>query len=373
MAKVYGGDQRARAIGCSCPVERFIYQVLRVDPEARAALERLRDLAAVVQRRLGPRAVPVHAGPDVAAARQRPSQRDPADLVQHRRQLRHQHELAELLRRDDDGPPRADGRAHGAELRVGRGRHGRRRRADPRTGPALGADARQLLGRPHPHDHAHPAADLVRDRRHPHEPGRDPELHPHDDGDTPSTRPCRSPPPTTPATRSPRPVTQQQIPGGPFASQEAIKELGTNGGGPLNANSMHPFENPTGLSNLLEIYALLVIGFAFPVTYGVMVGSKRQGRAVLAVMATLVDHHRRARRLVRAERQPGAHQPRRRPIDQRDPGGRQRRGQGDPLRPGDLGRVRRLDHRHVDRRGRRGPRQLHPARRDDPARQHEAR
>jgi K+-transporting ATPase ATPase A chain len=83
------------------------------------------------------------------------------------------------------------------------------------------------------------------------------------------------------------PVTQQQIPGGPFASQEAIKELGTNGGGPFNANSMHPFENPTGLSNVLEIYALLVIGFAFPITYGVMVGSKRQGRAVLAVMATL--------------------------------------------------------------------------------------
>src|SRR4051794_21792927 len=83
------------------------------------------------------------------------------------------------------------------------------------------------------------------------------------------------------------PVTKQQIPGGPFASQEAIKELGTNGGGPLNANSAHPFENPSGFSNLLEIYALLVISFSFPVTYGVMVGSKRQGRAVLAVMATL--------------------------------------------------------------------------------------
>ena len=83
------------------------------------------------------------------------------------------------------------------------------------------------------------------------------------------------------------PVTEQQIPGGPFASQEAIKELGTNGGGPLNANSMHPFENPTRLSNLLEIYALLVIGFAFPITYGVMVGSKRQGRVVLAVMVGL--------------------------------------------------------------------------------------
>jgi K+-transporting ATPase ATPase A chain len=82
-------------------------------------------------------------------------------------------------------------------------------------------------------------------------------------------------------------VTSQEIPGGPFASQEAIKELGTNGGGPLNANSAHPFENPTPLTNVLEIYALLLIGFAFPVAYGVMVGSNKQGRVVLAVMATL--------------------------------------------------------------------------------------
>ena len=83
------------------------------------------------------------------------------------------------------------------------------------------------------------------------------------------------------------PVTEQQIPGGPFASQEAIKELGTNGGGFFNANSAHPFENPTGLTNFLEIFALLVIGFAFPITYGEMVGSKRQGRVVLAVMGVL--------------------------------------------------------------------------------------
>ena len=73
-------------------------------------------------------------------------------------------------------------------------------------------------------------------------------------------------------------MTEQQIPGGPVASQEAIKDLGTNGGGFFNANSAHPFENPTRLTNLLEIFALLLIGFAFPITYGEMVGSKRQGR-----------------------------------------------------------------------------------------------
>jgi K+-transporting ATPase ATPase A chain len=83
------------------------------------------------------------------------------------------------------------------------------------------------------------------------------------------------------------PVTEQRLPGGPVASQEAIKELGTNGGGFYNANSAHPFESPTRLTNLLEIFALLVIGFAFPITYGEMVGSKRQGRTVLAVMGIL--------------------------------------------------------------------------------------
>jgi K+-transporting ATPase ATPase A chain len=81
--------------------------------------------------------------------------------------------------------------------------------------------------------------------------------------------------------------TVQEIPSGPFASQEAIKQLGTNGGGTLNANSAHPLSNPSPFTNFLEIYALLLIGFAFPITYGVMVGSKRQGRVVLAVMATL--------------------------------------------------------------------------------------
>jgi K+-transporting ATPase ATPase A chain len=84
-----------------------------------------------------------------------------------------------------------------------------------------------------------------------------------------------------------QPVTEQLLPGGPVASQEAIKDLGTNGGGFYNANSSHPFENPTRLTNILEIFALLVVGFAFPITYGEMVGSKRQGRTVLAVMGVL--------------------------------------------------------------------------------------
>ncbi|MFV8403274.1 potassium-transporting ATPase subunit KdpA [Dermabacter hominis] len=79
----------------------------------------------------------------------------------------------------------------------------------------------------------------------------------------------------------------QIIPGGPVASQEAIKELGTNGGGFFNANSAHPFENPNGLTNLLEIFLILLIPFALPRTYGIMVGDKRQGWAVLGAMAVL--------------------------------------------------------------------------------------
>jgi K+-transporting ATPase ATPase A chain len=79
----------------------------------------------------------------------------------------------------------------------------------------------------------------------------------------------------------------QSIPGGPVASQEAIKELGTNGGGFFNANSAHPFENPTSWTNLLEIFLILLIPFSLTRTFGTMVGSRRHGYAILAVMSTL--------------------------------------------------------------------------------------
>jgi potassium-transporting ATPase potassium-binding subunit len=79
----------------------------------------------------------------------------------------------------------------------------------------------------------------------------------------------------------------QTIPGGPVASQEAIKELGTNGGGFYNANSAHPFENPTGLTNLFQIFLILVIPFSLTRTFGRLVGDVRQGYAILGVMAGL--------------------------------------------------------------------------------------
>ncbi|AGZ41048.1 potassium-transporting ATPase subunit KdpA [Actinoplanes friuliensis] len=79
----------------------------------------------------------------------------------------------------------------------------------------------------------------------------------------------------------------QHLTGGPVASQEAIKELGTNGGGFYNVNSAHPFENPTTWTNWLEIFLLLVIPFSLPRVFGRMVGQNRQGYAIVAVMAIL--------------------------------------------------------------------------------------
>ena len=74
---------------------------------------------------------------------------------------------------------------------------------------------------------------------------------------------------------------------GPVASQEAIKELGTNGGGFFNVNSSYPFENATGLSNLVEMFLILCIPASLTYTYGRMVGSRRQGWAIFAAMSTL--------------------------------------------------------------------------------------
>ena len=79
----------------------------------------------------------------------------------------------------------------------------------------------------------------------------------------------------------------QQIPGGPVASQEAIKLLGTNGGGFYNANSAHPFENPSAWISLLQVALMLAIPFSLPRTFGTMIGDRRQGRTILAVMAGL--------------------------------------------------------------------------------------
>src|SRR5476651_2230665 len=99
----------------------------------------------------------------------------------------------------------------------------------------------------------------------------------------------RRPPRSTlfPYTTLFRSVDTQTIPLGPAASQIAIKQLGTNGGGFFNVNSAHPYENPTPLSNFLELLAILLIPAALCYSFGSMVGDRRQGWAVLAAMLVL--------------------------------------------------------------------------------------
>jgi K+-transporting ATPase ATPase A chain len=79
----------------------------------------------------------------------------------------------------------------------------------------------------------------------------------------------------------------QHVPDGFVASQEAIKMLGTNGGGYFNANSAHPFENPQAWTNLVEVFLMLVIPFSLPRTFGKMVGDTRQGTAIVTVMSAI--------------------------------------------------------------------------------------
>ena len=80
---------------------------------------------------------------------------------------------------------------------------------------------------------------------------------------------------------------EQTIAQGPMASQEAIKEFGTNGGGFLNANSAHPYENPTPLSNFFEMLLIFAIPAGLTYTFGKMVGDTRQGWAIFAAMSVM--------------------------------------------------------------------------------------
>ena len=83
------------------------------------------------------------------------------------------------------------------------------------------------------------------------------------------------------------PTGPQTIPMGPVASQEAIKMFGTNGGGFFNANSAHPYENPTPLTNIIEIFLMLIISATLPLVFGRMVGSMRQGWVIYSIMLVL--------------------------------------------------------------------------------------
>ena len=134
----------------------------------------------------------------------------------------------------------------------------------------------------------------------------------------------------------------QKIPQGPVASQEAIKELGTNGGGFFNANSAHPYENPTPGTNFLQLVLIFAIGAGLTNTLGRMTGSVRHGWAVFAAMALLFLVGVTIAGICRAARQPDSPGGRRRGRAEGRRHGRQHGRQGGPVRDR---RLRALRHR----------------------------
>ena len=185
--------------------------------------------------------------------------------VQHGLVVHDEHELAVLRRRDDDDLLQPDGRADGPELRLGRCRHRRRRRARARDRRPHELEPRQLL------------RDFVRTVLYVLLPisiisalvlisqGSIQNLAHYVNVHGVSG-------------------LAQTIAMGPVASQEAIKELGTNGGGFFNVNSSHPFENPNGFTNFYEMWLVLLIPASLVWMYGKMVGSRRQALAIFATM-----------------------------------------------------------------------------------------
>ena len=298
MARVYEGQRIGldRVLGW---LERLIYRLCRRPARRRGnGLEGVRDRDAAVQlawaslvvyalQRLAGRPAPEPAGTRRRVAR---------FVVQHRRQLRHQHELAGLRRRDDDELPDADAGADRPELRLGGRRHGHRWRPSSAGFARRSAETIGNFWVDLTRTHAlHPAAPLVRARARPRLAGRRPDVRRIREGRASCSRTTYDEPETD---KDGKPVldekgqpkmkkstlTEQVLAVGPAASQIAIKQLGTNGGGFFNVNSAHPFENATPLSNFLELLAILVISAALCYTFGVMVGDTRQGWAVLAAM-----------------------------------------------------------------------------------------
>ena len=236
-------------------------------PDRGDGLEDLRGDDARLQPRRPARGVrpPAPAG-HAAAEPARAGGRVAGLLVQHRGELRHEHELAGLWRRDDDELSHADAGPHRPELRLGGGGHGDRwprssgasRAARPRRSAISGSISPGRRSTSCCRCRSSwrwcwsPRAWCRRSARMPRSRSSSP-------ASTTSRSPTRTASRSSTTRASPRPrkstLTEQVIAVGPAASQIAIKQLGTNGGGFFNANSAHPFENPTPLSNLLELLA----------------------------------------------------------------------------------------------------------------------
>ena len=166
---------------------------------------------------------------------------------------------------------------------------------------------------------------------------------------------------------------KQTIAQGPVASQEIIKELGTNGGGFFNANSAHPFENPTPLSNFFEMFCIFAISAGLTFTLGDMTGSRRHGWAVWAAMAFLFLAGVTTAYWAEARGNPMLTTGRRKPGGDRRLARRQHGGQRGPLRHRQLGALRHGDDRRQLRRDQQLARLVHAARRPGAADQHHAR
>ena len=166
--------------------------------------------------------------------------------------------------------------------------------------------------------------------------------------------------------------SSQVIPGGLTASQESIKELGTNGGGFLNANSAHPFENPNGFTDWLQMASILLIPFALTYAFGRMAKDQKQGWVVFAAMFTLwiavaalamgMEIHGNPELTSR-----GASQS----VTATQAGGNME-GKETRFGPAASGLYAGVDHQHLQRRGRLDARQLHPAGGHGAAHQHDA-
>ena len=262
LANVFTDDQHWR-------VERLVYRLVRREPRPGAAVDRLRRRPSAPSRWssfvllflviLAPGRLPLNHGESMHVDT---ALNTAVSFVTNTNWQSYAGEAGTSLFVQAVGPDRPELR-----LRGGRHRRGGRPRSGPR--PAREPVHRQLLGRPDAGRRPGPPADRRRSR--------------------PSLlvlggviQNLAAPTDVTGVTGA-----AQSIPGGLVASQEAIKELGTNGGGFFNANSAHPFENPNALTNLFEIFLLLVIPFALPRAYGIMVGDRRQGYAILAFMTVL--------------------------------------------------------------------------------------
>ncbi len=171
----------------------------------------------------------------------------------------------------------------------------------------------------------------------------------------------------------PTTVTTQTIAQGPVASQEAIKMLGTNGGGFFNANSAHPFESPTPLTNFLQMLSIFLIPAGLCITLGHMVKSPKHGWAVLAAMVVLWFAGTFTSYWAESHGNPAFHNVDAAVSQTQSAGRRQHGRQGSPLRHRQLRPLRHRHHRRQLRRRQRHARQLYTARRHGPHGQHPAR